>query len=77
MDNYPIGAKDNYRAPYNEPLDVEHERFVSVTLSFYYKVKGHPEMSEEKIRELIEDYIKSSDFSNVAFDIDELVIIND
>lgn len=77
MDNYPIGAKDNPRAPYNEPLDVEHERFVSVTLSFYYKVKGHPEMSEEKIRELIEDYVKSSDFSNVAFDIDELIVLND
>lgn len=77
MDNYPIGAKDDARAPYNEPLDVEHKRFVSVTLSFYHTVEGHPEMSEEKIRELIEDYIKSSDFSNVAFDIDELVIIND
>lgn len=77
MDNYPIGAKDDVRAPYNEPLDVKHKRFVSVTLSFYHTVEGHPEMSKKEIKEAVENYIKSKEFSSVPFDIDELIVLND
>lgn len=76
MDNYPIGASNSPNAPYNEPLDVEHERFVSLTISFYHKVTGHPEMSEEAIKKDIEDWIKSWRTPK-EFCIDELEVLED
>lgn len=75
--NYPVGTENSPDAPYNEPLDTEHKRFVSVSLSFNYTYKGHPDVREEVIREAVEKYIKSEAFSNQPFDIDELVILKE
>lgn len=75
-DNYPIGAADDKSAPYNEPLDVKHRRFVSLTMSFYANVYGHPDMSEEQIEAAIRKCIEFNMFSK-EFDIDELVVIDE
>ena len=75
-DNYPIGAADNKAAPYNEPLDVKHRRFVSLTMSFYANVYGHPDMSEGQIEEHVRKCIENNMFPK-EFDIDELVVIDE
>lgn len=73
--NLPIGAALDSRAPFNEPLNVQHERFVSVTISFNQKVEGPPDMSEEAIRKEIEDWINTKWNTPKFFDVDELVIL--
>lgn len=82
QDNYPIGAKDNPSAPYNEPLDVEHKRYVSVTISFVLSEDASPDAFEDIINSLIEkkarDIVKKSSLSKLKeFNIDEVAIIND
>ena len=82
QDNYPIGAKDNPSAPYNEPLDVEHERFVSVTISFVLSESASPDTFEDTFDSIIEekarDIVKKSSLSKLKeFNIDEVSIIND
>ena len=82
QDNYPIGAKDNPLAPYNEPLDVEHQRYVSVTISFVLSENASPDAFEDIINSLIEekarDIVKKSSLSKLKeFNIDEIAIIND
>lgn len=75
-DNYPIGAADDKSAPYNEPLDVKHRRFVSLTISFYADVWGHPDMSEGQIEEHVRKCIENNMFPK-EFDIDELVVLDE
>lgn len=75
-DNYPVGAADDKSAPYNEHLDVKHRRFVSLTMSFYANVYGHPDMSEEQIEAAIRKCIECNMFPK-EFDIDELVVIDE
>lgn len=82
QDNYPIGAKNNPLAPYNEPLDVEHQRYVSVTISFVLSEDASPDAFEDIINSLIEkkarDIVKKSSLSKLKeFNIDEVAIIND
>lgn len=82
QDNYPIGAKDNPLAPYNESLDVEHQRYVSVTISFVLSEDASPDAFEDIINSLIEekarDIVKKSSLSKLKeFNIDEVAIIND
>lgn len=76
MDNYPIGARDNPKAPYNEALDVKHRRFVSLTISYYTEVEGPPDMRDECVEEQIRKNVMDGNIPK-EFDIDELVIIND
>ena len=76
MSNLPLGAEHDSLAPFNEPLDVRHRRFVSLTISYYTDVEGSPDMTEEQI----EDYIRSSLESGVfpkKFWIDEVCVIED
>ena len=82
QDNYPIGAKDNPSAPYNEPLDIEHQRFVSVTISFVLSESAPPATCGGLINSVIEaearDIVKKSSLSKLKeFNIDEVAIIND
>lgn len=51
MDNLPLGASNDPMAPFNEPLDVKHKRFVSVTISYYDEVELPPDAEEEQINE--------------------------
>lgn len=74
-DNYPLGAAEDKAAPYNEPLDVDHKRYVSLSISFDISIFGHPDISEEMIEKEIRDKINSS----IPFDanIDELIILKE
>lgn len=75
-DNLPIGAEDNPDAPFNEPLNVEHKRFVSLSISFYHTIDGNPDMSESDINLAVREWISSWQIPK-QFDIDELVIMEE
>lgn len=76
IDNLPIGAANDSRAPYNEPLNVEHERFVSVTISYYDKVYLPKDATEAQIREELRNKVYNNQIPK-EFDIDEFVVIDD
>ena len=76
IDNLPIGAANDSRAPYTEPLNIEHKRFVSVTISYYDKVYLPKDASEEQIREELRKHVEDNEFPE-CFDIDEFVVIDD
>lgn len=75
-DNLPAGSENDPRAPWNEPLDIDHKRFVSASISFYHNVSGPPDMTEEQIREAIDNWIKSWKEPR-EFDVDELVVLDE
>lgn len=75
-DNYPLGAANDPAAPYNEPLLVEHKRFVSVSISFEVTIRAPKEASEKEIRTKICDDIHNNIIPK-NYDIDELVILKD
>ena len=76
MDNLPLGAGNNPKAPFNEPLDVRHKRFVSVTISYYDEVELPPDAEEEQIKEAFHKKVEDAGFPE-EFDIDEVVVIDD
>lgn len=76
MSNAPLGADEDSRAPWNQPLDVKYRRFVSVTISYYEEVELPPDAEEENIREALEQKVKDADFPK-KFDIDEIVILDE
>lgn len=75
-DNYPVGAANDINAPYNEPLNVEHKRFVSVTISYYDKVYLPKNATEAQIKEELRKHVKDADFPE-CFNIDEFIILDD
>lgn len=75
-DNYPPGAANNPNAPYNEPLNKEHKRFVSVTISYYDSAYLPEDATEEQIRDELFHHVYDSKFPD-KFDIDEFVMIDD
>lgn len=76
MDNLPLGASNDPMAPFNEPLDVKHKRFVSVTISYYDEVELPPDAEEEQIYEAFHKKVEDAEFPK-EFDIDEVVVIDD
>ena len=76
MDNLPLGASNDPMAPFNEPLDVKHKRFVSVTISYYDEVELPPDAEEEQIKEALEDKVRRQDFPKKV-DFDEIVILEE
>ena len=76
IDNLPIGAANDSRAPYNEPLNTEHKRFVSVTISYYDSAYLPEDATEEQIREELRKHVEDADFPK-CFDIDEFIILDD
>ena len=73
---YPPGAEFDANAPYNQPSDVEHKRFVSLSISFYTTVNGSPYMSDKDIENSIRESIEQ-EAKKHKFDIDELEILDD
>lgn len=76
MNNAPLGADEDPRAPWNAPLDVKHKRFVSVTISYYDEVELPPDAEEEQINEAFHKKVEDAEFPK-EFDIDEVVVIDD
>lgn len=73
--DYPIGS-DTPDAPWNQPLDIKYERFISVTISYYDEVELPPGAEEEQIKEALRQKASDGNFPK-NFDIDELVILED
>lgn len=76
MSNAPLGANEDPRAPWNQPLDVKHKRFVSVTISYYDEVELPPDAEEEQIKEAFHKKVEDAKFPK-EFDIDEVVILEE
>lgn len=76
MDNLLLGASNDPMAPFNEPLDVKHKRFVSVTISYYDEVELPPDAEEEQIKEALEEKVRRQDFPKKV-DFDEIVILEE
>ena len=76
MDNLPLGAANHPDAPYNEPLDVKHKRFVSASISYYDEVELPPDATEEQIRDAFRQKVSDGKFPK-EFDIDEVVVLDD
>jgi hypothetical protein len=64
MDNYPVGAKDDPRAPYNEPLTKDEP--CDVSISFSFTDEYHNEKSRDYYTELIENAFRY--FPNLNID---------
>lgn len=76
MSNAPLGADGDPKAPWNQPLDVKHKRFVSVTISYYDEVELPPDAEEEQIKEAFHKKVEDAKFPK-EFDIDEVVILEE
>ena len=76
MNNAPLGADEDPRAPWNQSLDVKHRRFVSVTISYYDEVELPPDAEEEQINEAFEEKVRQQDFPKKV-DFDEIVILDE
>lgn len=76
MSNAPLGADEDPRAPWNQPLDVKHKRFVSVTISYYDEVELPSNVEEEQIKEALEEKVRRQDFPK-KIDFDEIVILEE
>ena len=76
MNNAPLGADEDPRAPWNAPLDVKHKRFVSVTISYYDTVEAPVNSSDDFIEKSFYKKVFDRDIPK-EFDIDEVVILND
>lgn len=73
--DYPLGS-DTPDAPWNQPFDVKHKRFVSVTISYYDEVELPPDAEEEQIKEALEEKVRRQDFPKKV-DFDEIVILDE
>lgn len=74
MSNAPLGADEDSKAPWNQPLNVKHKRFVSVTLSYYDEVELPPDAEESEVIEAFNQRVYKQDFpEEVSFD--EVVIM--
>lgn len=76
MSNYPLGAKNDPSAPYNQPSDIKYKRFISLTISFYDYIDAPPDLEEQDIKNLFIEKIEN-ELHNKGVDIDELVILED
>lgn len=62
LDNYPIGADTDPRAPYNEPLPIKVKAEVGVELGLFVDIEVSDESEvEDKIKEIIRNKFKSKD----------------
>lgn len=76
MDNIPLGAQYDTNAPFNEPLNVKHKRFVSASISYYDEVELPPNAEEEQIKKALEEKVRRQDFPKKV-DFDEIVILEE
>lgn len=76
MDNIPLGAQYDINAPWNEPLDVKHKKFVSASISYYDEVELPPDATKEQIEEAFKQKVSDGKFPK-EFDIDEIIILEE
>lgn len=78
-DNLPIGAENDPLAPFNEPEPVKYKRFVSVSLSFDKEFMGSPGLSEDQIKDIIQDEFEDiiNNYIDSKVYIDEFEVIDE
>lgn len=76
MDNLPLGAANHPDAPFNEPLNTEHKRFVSVTISYYDTLELPLDATGRQIEEAFIDKANSGEFPK-EFNVDEIVVLDE
>ena len=76
MDNLPLGAANHPDAPFNEPLNTEHKRFVSVTISYYDTLELPLDSTGRQIEEAFIDKANSGKFPK-EFNVDEIVVLDE
>ena len=76
MDNIPLGAQYDTNAPFNEPHNVKHKRFVSASISYYDEVELPPDATKEQIEEAFKQKVSDGKFPK-EFDIDEIIILEE
>lgn len=76
MDNIPLGAQYDTNAPFNEPLNIKHRRFVSASISYYDEVELSPDATKEQIEEAFKQKVSDGKFPK-EFDIDEIIILEE
>lgn len=74
MNNAPLGADEDPQAPWNQPLNVKHRRFVSVILAYYDEVELPPDIEEEQIKEALKEKVRKQDFPKDVDLIDILIL---
>lgn len=74
--DYPLGTEYNSKAPWNEPEDIKHTRFVSVTISYYTTVMAPKDADDESIENAIIKDVYDGNFPSV-FNVDECFILNE
>lgn len=73
--DYPLGAKEDPRAPYNQPPDVEVRVCVSATYHSHQKVTVPHEYTDADLREAVRNQITlPGDFSKVWIE-DEMEVV--
>lgn len=76
MDNLPLGAANHPDAPFNEPLNTEYKRFVSVTISYYDTLELPLDSTGRQIEEAFIDKANSGKFPK-EFNVDEIVVLDE
>lgn len=78
MSNYPAGAKDDPRAPYNEDLTEEREFYASIIISLPVKIDALPRVNDSVLIEQIKaDISKELLKLNETINIDNITIIKE
>ena len=75
MSNVPIGTENHPDAPWNEPLNVEYKRFVSVSISYYETLSLPPNLPEEEVQKAFRQKVYDGEIPE-AYDIDECFVLN-
>lgn len=78
MSNYPAGAKDDPRAPYNEDLTEEREFYASIIISLPVKIDALPRVKDDVLIEEIKTSISKEllKFNN-DINIDNITVIKE
>lgn len=78
MSNYPAGAKDDPRAPYNEDLTEEREFYANIIISLPVKIDALPRVNDSVLIEQIKaDISKELLKLNETINIDNITIIKE
>lgn len=78
MSNYPAGAKDDPKAPYNEDLTEERDFYTSVIISLPVKIDALPIVNDSVLIEQIKaDISKELLKLNEDISIDNIIVIRE
>ncbi len=69
-DNYPVGAANDPRAPYNQPLSSKVRAEVGVELGLFVDIEAN---SEDEIEDKIKEFVRTK-FSSKDIEVNNIII---